>query len=87
VDNVKLSSISNRRDLTEKIRVMIYPERSKVLKFRRKIKEIINTSYNLTAYELIKLINPIIRGWSYYFDIGLSAKTLSRVDNYIYRRI
>lgn len=87
VNKVKLSSILNRRDMTDNLKVMIYPEKLKVMEFRTKIKNIIKSSYNLSAYELIKQINPIIRGWSAYFDLGLSAKILSRIDNYIYRRI
>ena len=85
-NNVKKSSFNNRRDLKNN-KIVIRPERSKVLMFKRKLKSIIDSNRNATAIALISELNPIIRGWENYYGLGLSAKVLAHIDNYVYRRI
>lgn len=58
----KLSSITNRRDISGIEKLWVYPSRNKVFEFRRRIKLVIKSSLNLTAFELIKKLNPILRG-------------------------
>lgn len=86
-ENPKISAIHNRADLTIKEKLFIYPSRDKVLAIKHKIKETIAKSKELSAYQLIKILNPVIMGWANYFSLGISAKTLSHLDNYIYQRI
>lgn len=83
----KISSFFNRKDLLCKDKIFVYPNRDKFKNFKKKIKEIIKRSKNLTAYQLIKVINPIITGWTNYYGLSTCAKTLSHLDNYIYRRL
>jgi RNA-directed DNA polymerase len=83
----KVSSIHNRADLTTKEKLFIYPNRDKFIAIKQKIKSIISASVNLSAYQLIKRLNPVIIGWANYFSLCICAKTLSHLDNYIYRRI
>jgi RNA-directed DNA polymerase len=61
--------------------------RKKFKEIKRKIKELINRNKNISAYQLIKILNPIIIGWAWYFSLNICAKTLSHLDNYIYRRL
>jgi len=42
--------------------IALYPNRDKVINFIKKLKEIIKSSKNLSAMELISELNPIIRG-------------------------
>lgn len=42
--------------------IALYPNRDKVINFINKLKEIIKSSKNLSAMELISKLNPIIRG-------------------------
>lgn len=62
VKKTRLSAITNRRDITDKEKVLVFPSRTKVIEFKRKLKKVIVSSQNLTAYELIKKLNPMLRG-------------------------
>lgn len=87
IPNPKISSFFNRKDLLQKAKLFVYPNRDKFKNFKKKIKETIENSKNISAYELIKKLNPLITGWTNYFGLSICAKTLSHLDNYIYRRI
>lgn len=49
------------RDSRKKV-IALYPNRVKVTNFINKLKEIVKSSKNLSAMELISKLNPIIRG-------------------------
>ena len=53
--------------------IAMYPDKSKVNEIIKKLKEVFIKSTNQTAYELISIVNPIIRGWSNYFNMGESS--------------
>jgi RNA-directed DNA polymerase len=63
----------------------VYPEKSKVQDFKTKIKEVFKTNLNSSPYRVIKILNPIIRGWGNYFNVGIT-KTLANLDHFIWRR-
>jgi RNA-directed DNA polymerase len=52
--------------------IALYPDKEKVKSIIGKLKLIIDNSQNLTSYQLIAKLNPIIRGWSLYFNMGES---------------
>ncbi len=83
--NTKISAFNNRRDIKTN-KLTIKPSRDKVISFKRKLNKIFSKSRNLTSIELVSLLNPLLRGWSYYYGLGFSAKILSQIDNYIYRK-
>lgn len=85
--NVKLSRIISRRDITSSKKVIISPSRQNVISFKRKLKIMIGKNSNLTAIELLQKLNPVLRGWARYFSVSISAKILSEIDNYVYRRL
>ena len=85
--NVRLSRIISRRDMTNSKKVIISPSRQNVISFKRKLKIIIGKNSNLTAIELLQKLNPVLRGWARYFSVSISAKILSEIDNYVYRRL
>jgi RNA-directed DNA polymerase len=87
IPNPKISSFFNRKDLLEDAKLFVYPDRVKFINFKNKIKTVISESKNLTAYELIKKLNPLITGWTNYYGLSICAKTLAHLDNYIYRRL
>lgn len=41
---------------------------------------------SLSPYRMIKLINPILRGWGNYFGIGHFPRTFSLLDHWIWHR-
>lgn len=85
--NVRLSRIISRRDMINSKKVIISPSRQNIISFKRKLKSFISKYINLTAIELLQKLNPILRGWARYFSVSISAKILSEIDNYVYRRL
>jgi RNA-directed DNA polymerase len=54
--------------------IALFPQKSKILDFNRSIRGIFRKSSNLTAFELISNLNPKIRGFCNYYNIGNCAK-------------
>lgn len=60
--NVKISSFVSRRDMATTDRMIVRPRRDKVIAFKRELAKLIKSSVNLSAVELINLLNPRLRG-------------------------
>lgn len=54
--------------------IALFPNKLKVIEVIDKIRTIYRKSYNLNAYSLIAKVNPIIRGWSNYYNIANSSR-------------
>jgi len=65
--------------------IAMYPNKKKVSGIILKLREIFRKSSNLTAYELISILNPIIRGWANYYNLGNSSYYRDIVRQAIYR--
>jgi len=65
--------------------IACYPNKEKFLEIRTKIKKIIMNSLNISAYELITKLNPIIRGWCNYFNLSQSYNARNRLSTYLFR--
>jgi RNA-directed DNA polymerase len=68
-------------------KLLIKPSRKSVQSFKDKIKTIIKDNKGIPAHDLIKILNPVIRGWANYHK-GICAKdTFNKMDNFIFRKI
>ena len=67
--------------------IVLFPNKDKVRKFIKKLKEIINNSQNLSAIELITKLNPMIREWALYYNLDNSSHYRSVVKNALYNLI
>ena len=65
--------------------IALYPNKEKVKEVINKMKFIITKAQNLTAHTLIAKLNPIIRGWSTYFNIGNCSKFRDYVKQSLYK--
>jgi RNA-directed DNA polymerase len=65
--------------------IALFPNKVKVAAVIDKLREIFRSSQNRTAYELISILNPIIRGWANYFNMGNSSKFRDYVRQALYR--
>jgi hypothetical protein len=65
----------------------LYPQKDKVKNIINKLRLVFKKSLNLSAYELIEKLNPIIRGWSYYFNMGESYAYRGYVRYALYKLI
>jgi len=64
----------------------VYPSKFKIQIFKKRIKEVIKNSLNVSPYNLVNMLNPIIKNWGDYFGVG-SFEIFSRLDYYIWYRI
>lgn len=67
--------------------IALYPNKKKVHEFIRKIKFMFNKSDNLDAYNLIAKLNPILRGWSNFYNIANSSRYRNTVRNALYHLV
>ena len=65
--------------------IALYPNKKKMHSFIAKIKFIFKKSNNLDAYNLIAKLNPILRGWSNYYNMANSSHYRDTVRNTLYR--
>jgi len=55
------------------------PRRKKVIEVLRKVRDVLRRSGHLSVREVVKHINPIVRGWANYFRVGNSTRELDTV--------
>jgi RNA-directed DNA polymerase len=67
--------------------LLTQPSEKGVDKFLEKIRTIIETKKSIRQESLIRVLNPIITGWSNYYKTGTSAETFQRVDWEIFRKL
>ncbi len=72
-------------DRQNKEAIAVYPQKEKVQTFIHKLRIIFEKSYNLHAYTLISRLNPIIRGWAQYFNLGQSFKARNKINYFLYK--
>lgn len=66
-----------------------FPKKDSVKKLKQKVKRVLGTraTLKLPLVEVIKQVNPILRGWMNYFRFGNSNKVFNRVDSYVHERL
>ena len=64
----------------------VYPSDSSVSSFKHKIKSVIISNLNSSPFAMVKVLNPIIRGWGNYFGLG-TLRVFSRLDHFTYYRL
>ena len=64
--------------------LVIRPSKKSVTSFKNKVKLLFKTNRGIPAHALIRLLNPVIRGWAYYHK-GICAKsTFSKTGTFIF---
>ena len=64
--------------------------RTKAMKaVRQKVKELTSRRWNRVkdVRVLIRMLNPVLRGWGNYFRTGNAAKKFNQIDYYVWRRL
>jgi RNA-directed DNA polymerase len=64
---------------------IITPSKESIRKFKTKLKEIVVRNYSGRQENLIRLLNPIIRGWANYFRTENSSGVFHVVDHNIFQ--
>jgi RNA-directed DNA polymerase len=68
-------------------KLLIKPSKKNTKAVLDKVRDIIKTRKGATTDELIKTLNPIIRGWANYHQHVVSKQTFSYVDSHIFNSI
>jgi RNA-directed DNA polymerase len=79
--NVRQYKVSNSKT---GYKLLIKPSKDSVKKVKRKLKETFRKWRGHEVSELIKDLNPVIRGWANYFRTGVSAKIFNSLDSYCF---
>lgn len=67
--------------------LLIKPSKKNVQAFYRKVKEAISTHKTARQEDLIRLLNPILRGWANYHSPVVAKATFSRMEHLIFKVI
>lgn len=68
-------------------RLFVHPSRLTVQLFKIRLKTHIKKNQNVSAYRLIAILNPRIRGWVNYYSFSNAHGVLSSLRNWIYKRV
>jgi Group II intron, maturase-specific domain len=64
----------------------MYPEKSKVHELIYKLRKIFRKNINIDSYNLIAVLNPIIRRWVNYFNLSNSLVFCNYARQGLYRQ-
>ena len=65
----------------------IKPDQKSQEKHKQTIDEKLGQMTACTQDEVIRTLNPVIKGWSNYFHIGVSSKIFSNMDHYVFHKL
>jgi RNA-directed DNA polymerase len=68
-------------------KLLITPAKSKVKSLRQKISQKIQSALGLSQEELLRQLNPLLRGWANYYRNGAAKRTFKAVDNYVFHKL
>ena len=68
-------------------KMLIKPSKSNVKTFLRKVRETIKSQPTCRTENLIRRLNPMIRGWANYHRHVVAKETFGRVDNCIFQAL
>lgn len=77
----------HRKPGTSKSFVYTFPARKSVASVRRKVKTITQQGTNQPLSELLKQLNPLLRGWTRYFQHGVSKRAFGYLRHYTWTRV
>lgn len=68
-------------------KLLIQPAQRSVMAFREKLRHIFRQLHGSNAKCLIKVLNPILRGWANYYRNVSSSETFSKLEHYIFWKL
>jgi RNA-directed DNA polymerase len=67
-------------------KLLIKPSQASIQQMKGKLKGLWRTHVGSPTVALINAMNPVIRGWSHYFRIGVSKEVFTELDRFMYER-
>ncbi len=75
------------RGRTGKRAVYTYPSKKSLLSMMDKVRSLTRRAKHRTLADLLRRLNPVLRGWCTYFRHGVSSRTFNYVDHFAFWRI
>jgi RNA-directed DNA polymerase len=75
------------RSRTGKQAVYTYPSKKALASIMDKVRTLTRRAQHRTLADLLRRLNPVLRGWCNYFRHGVSARTFSYLDHFAFWRI
>jgi len=75
------------RGRTGKKAVYTYPSKKALASVMAKVRSLTARAKHRTLADLLRRVNPVLRGWCNYFRHGVSARTFSYLDHFTWWRI
>jgi RNA-directed DNA polymerase len=72
---------------TAKRHVYTYPSKKALRAITAKVRALSQQDANLSLTALLHLINPVLRGWTTYFQPGVSSITFQYLRGFVWRRV
>ena len=72
---------------SDKRKVYTYPSKRSLASVMEKVRALTRRSRHRSLADLLRRVNPVLRGWCSYFRHGVSKQTFSYVDAYAWWRI
>ena len=76
-----------RKRGTSKMYVYTYPSKKALISVMAKVRALTSRSRHPTLADLLRQLNPVLRGWCNYFRHGVSAATFRYLDSFVWRRV
>jgi RNA-directed DNA polymerase len=70
-----------------KMAVYTYPSKKALLSIMAKVRSVTGRDRHRTLADLLKTLNPVLRGWCNYFYHGVSSKTFEYLDHFSWWRV
>jgi len=76
-----------QRGRSGKRAVYTYPSKKALASIKDKVRSLTRRGRHRTLADLLRRVNPVLRGWCNYFRHGVSQRTFSYVDYFVFWRV
>jgi RNA-directed DNA polymerase len=76
-----------RKRGTSEYNVYTYPSKKALASITAKVRTMTNRSRHKTLSDLLRQLNPALRGWCNYFQHGVSGATFRYLDQFVWNRV
>jgi len=68
-------------------KLLIKPQKEKVINFLRGIKEVLSNNKTAKQESIINMLNPMLQGFGMYYRFAVSSKTFSTIDSQLWHKL
>ncbi|MEJ8647667.1 group II intron reverse transcriptase/maturase [Streptomyces sp. MS1.AVA.3] len=65
-------------------KLLVKPSKNAVKRIRKRLRDEVTALRGSNAHAVVKKLNPIIRGWATYYRTGVSKRTFTSLDHYVW---